>query len=222
MITDPYSVLGISPSATDDEVKRAYRELSRKYHPDSYINNPLSELAEEKFKEVQEAYDQIMKGRENGYSSGSSSYGSGGFGTGGFGRSYSSYGRSTYGSSYDTPDLAQVAQLLSQRRYMEAINRLNTISDRNARWYYYGAIAHAGVGNNIQANNFARQAYQLDPSNQEYADLLDRLQYGSQRYQTMGSGYGRGFGDDPLDCCCKLWAADTCCECLGGDLCSCM
>ena len=64
---NPYEVLGISPSATDDEVKKAYRELSRKYHPDSYANNPLADLAEEKFKQVQEAYNQIMKERENGY-----------------------------------------------------------------------------------------------------------------------------------------------------------
>ena len=64
MIANPYEVLGVSPSASNDEVKRAYREMSRKYHPDSYVDNPLSGLAEEKFKEIQEAYDQIMKERE--------------------------------------------------------------------------------------------------------------------------------------------------------------
>ena len=63
MIANPYEVLGVSPSASNDEVKRAYREMSRKYHPDSYVDNPLSGLAEEKFKEIQEAYDQIMNGR---------------------------------------------------------------------------------------------------------------------------------------------------------------
>ena len=77
MITDPYSVLGVPSSASDDEVKKAYRELIRKYHPDSYVNNPLSDLAEEKFKEVQEAYDQIMKQRENGGYSSGQSYSSG-------------------------------------------------------------------------------------------------------------------------------------------------
>ena len=65
MIANPYEVLGVSPSASNDEVKRAYREMSRKYHPDSYVDNPLSGLAEEKFKEIQEAYDQIMKERED-------------------------------------------------------------------------------------------------------------------------------------------------------------
>ncbi len=65
---DPYKVLGISHGATDDEVKKAYREMSRKYHPDTYAgtNNPLANLAEEKFKEVQDAYSQIMDMRANG------------------------------------------------------------------------------------------------------------------------------------------------------------
>lgn len=237
MITDPYKVLEISPNATDDEVKKAYRDLSRKYHPDSYVNNPLSDLAEDKFKEVQEAYNQIMKDRENGYSSGSSygsgsygstgygtgGFGSGGFGTGGFGGNASRGYQGTYTSSaYDTPELAEVAQMLNQRRYQDAMNRLNSISNRNARWFYYGAIANNGIGNNVQAMSYAKQAYQLDPSNQEYANLLDQLQYGNRRYQATGAGYGRGMGDDPLDCCCRLWALDTCCECMGGDICACM
>ncbi len=223
MITDPYKVLEISPNATDDEVKKAYRDLTRKYHPDSYVNNPLSNLAEDKFKEVQEAYNQIMKDRENGYSSSSSSsYGTGGFGGGGFGGAARGFGSTYANSTYDTPELSEVAQFLNQRRYQDAISRLSQITDHNARWYYYGAIANSGIGNNVQAYSYAQQAYQLDPSNQEYASLLDQLQYGNRRYQSTGVGYGRGMGDDPCDCCCKLWALDTFCECMGGDLCSCM
>ena len=93
-MTDPYQVLGISPNATDDEVKRAYKELSRKYHPDSYVNNPLADLAEDKFKEVQAAYTQIMNSRANGGSgysqgyqgsSGQSGYNNGGYNSGGQG-----------------------------------------------------------------------------------------------------------------------------------------
>lgn len=61
MINNPYEVLGVSPSASDDEIKKAYRDLTRKYHPDANVDNPLADLAEEKFKEVQEAYDMIMK-----------------------------------------------------------------------------------------------------------------------------------------------------------------
>ena len=76
---DPYEVLGISPDASDDEIKRAYRELARKYHPDNYQNNPLSDLAEEKMKEINEAYDAITKGRTGGGSAqGGYGYGYGG------------------------------------------------------------------------------------------------------------------------------------------------
>ena len=104
---DPYSVLGVSRNATDEEIKKAYRKLSRKYHPDANINNPNKDQAEEKFKEVQQAYEQIMREREYG-SSGGSSGGYGGYGYGGFGGfggpvSYTHldvYKRQVHGSRY--------------------------------------------------------------------------------------------------------------------------
>ncbi len=98
---DPYKVLGIAPGATDEEIKRAYRNLSRKYHPDANVNNPDRAQAEEKFKEVQMAYDQIMKQKQQGYSYGSGYGGGGAYGYGGFGygRTNGAYGNSGYGSS---------------------------------------------------------------------------------------------------------------------------
>lgn len=218
MIANPYEVLGISPSASDDEVKKAYRELSRKYHPDSYANNPLSDLAEEKFKEVQEAYDQIMKQRENG--------GSGGYNYGYSGnQSYNSGGYSEQNVQYQA-----VANYINARHYAEALNVLNGMSNRNARWYYYSAAANYGVGNNIVAMQHAQQAAAMEPGNPEYANLVNRMQWQGQRYQTTGYGYGRpGYSNGGLfgDCgtgnvCCDLWCADSLCECMGGDLCSCM
>ena len=93
---DPYEVLGVDPSASDDEVKKAYRELARKYHQDNYQNNPLADLAEEKMKEVNEAYSILIK-HKGSYQSGS--YGStGGYGSGGgYGSSGGSYGSGSYG-----------------------------------------------------------------------------------------------------------------------------
>lgn len=75
---DPYSVLGISRNATEEEIKKAYKTLSRKYHPDANINNPNKDQAEEKFKEIQAAYQQIMKERTSGYVGGNYDRGSSG------------------------------------------------------------------------------------------------------------------------------------------------
>lgn len=212
---DPYKVLGVSANASDDEIKRAYRELSRKYHPDSYVDNPLADLAEEKFKEVQEAYNLIMKQRENGYSSTNSSS------SRTYGYGYGNQAGGFSGGQEDSSEMQAVYNLLARRSYREALNQLSRIGNRNARWYYFSAVANAGIGNNIQAMNHARLANEMDPSNQEYATFLDRLQYGNQRYQTRGTTYGGG-GYDMGNFCCDLWCADTLCECMGGDLCSCM
>lgn len=208
MSLDPYKVLGVSSTASNDDVKKAYRELSRKYHPDSYINNPLADLAEEKFKEVQDAYNQIMKEREQGGSS--------------FG------GGSNYGGGYNQSDsgdqsfvqLNAAYNYLSARQYPQALNVLAGISNRNARWYYYSAVANAGIGNNIQAMNFAQTAASMEPGNPEYSRFLNQLQYGNVAYRNNSYGQGRN-NNDLSDMCCKLWMADTLCECMGGDLCGC-
>lgn len=213
MITNPYQVLEVSPNASNEDIKKAYRELSRKYHPDSYVNNPLAGLAEEKFKEVQEAYNQIMKDRENGYS--------------GVGN-----------SGDDTEEFRMVTGYINSGNYVEALKSLSFISLRSARWYYYSAVSNAGVGNNVLAFDHARQAVNMDPSNSEYRNFLNHLESQGQRYQdyrygsgngTFGrgnvgggnvGGYGRGYGTGNL--CCDLWCADSCCECMGGDMIPCM
>ena len=109
-MNDPYAVLGVSPSASDDEIKRAYRELARKYHPDNYQNNPLADLAEAKMKEVNEAYDAIVKARtQGGYQS------AGGYG-GGYQRQQTNQNR----GGYQNPTLIQVRQLIAQNNLAEA------------------------------------------------------------------------------------------------------
>lgn len=201
---NPYEILGISPRATDDEIKRAYREQSRKYHPDSYSGNPLSGLAEEKFKQVQEAYDQIMKERNGGY--GSSSYTS----------SYTNRGPQA------SREYSIVIGLLSSRRYGEALRELDRMTSKDAGWYYYSAIANVGLGNTMRGAEHARVAVNMDPGNPDYLNLLNQISFQSERYGSTRPSYGYSRSDDTMDLCCKLWLADSLCECLGGDLCSCM
>lgn len=206
MITDPYKILGLTPQASNDEVKKAYRELSRKYHPDSYVDNPLSELAEEKFKEVQDAYNQIMQQRE----------GSSGF-TGGYGSNGSTYYNT---SSQSNPgDFNLIIQYLNTRRYYEALNLLANMPNRTAHWYYCSAIGNAGIGNNIEASRHAEQALAMEPNNPDYIGLVNQLRWRNQRYQN-NSYPSSSFGTGNL--CCDLWCADSLCECMGGDLCSCI
>lgn len=210
MITNPYQVLGVSPNASNEELKKAYRELSRKYHPDSYVDNPLAGLAEEKFKEIQEAYEQIMKEREGGY-------------------------RWSGSTEEDYGDMATVYNYLNARRFREAQDVLDSIPNRTARWYYYSAVANVGLGNNILAQEYAAQAVNMDPGNPDYRELLNQLEMQSRRYNDTRynntdygyGGYGRGYNRNGGDgcgtgnICCDLWCADTICECMGGDLCSC-
>ena len=212
---DPYQVLGVSPSASDEEIKKAYRSLSRKYHPDANVNNPNKAQAEEKFKEVQQAYDQIMKEKQQGSSfggsygygnsGGSSTGGSGGYGGyggyggfggyGGYGGNRSYNGNRSYSSSNDSPQMQAAANYIANRCYSEALNVLNSIpfSERRARWYYYSAMANQGAGNNIIAKEHAQRAVEMEPSNIEYRQFLQHLEYGGTWYTNRGSEYERPY-----------------------------
>ena len=202
---NPYEVLGVSRNASIDEIKRAYKELSRKYHPDSYVGNPLSSLAEEKFKQVQEAYDAIMK-EKNGDFNYTDNYNNSGYYNG------------------ESGEMAEVYNLLGRRAYSQALSLLESMPNRNAKWYYYSAIAQVGLGNNLRGMEYARMAVSMEPNNIEYQNLVNRLSFQGNRYGEVRNVYrgGRSGFDDASDLCCKLWLADSLCECMGGDLCSCM
>ena len=143
---NPYDILGVSPSASDEEIKKAYRALSRKYHPDAYAGKPGAKEAEEKFKQIQQAYTQVMKEREQGYQS----YG------------YGQAGQSTGGDS-DSVEMQAAANFINARRYNEALNVLSGINNHNAQWYFFSAVANAGTGNNIRAKEMAEQAVRMEP-----------------------------------------------------------
>lgn len=202
---NPYEVLGVSRNASIDEIKKAYKELSRKYHPDSYVGNPLSSLAEEKFKQVQEAYDAIMKEKNGDYN---------------YADNYNNNG---YNNS-ESGEMAEVYNLLGRRAYSQALSLLDSMPNRNAKWYYYSAIAQVGLGNNLRGMEYARMAVSMEPNNIEYQNLVNRLSFQGNRYGEVRNVYrgGRSGFDDASDLCCKLWLADSLCECMGGDLCSCM
>ena len=207
---DPYEVLGVSRNASTEEIKKAYRTLSRKYHPDANINNPNKDQAEEKFKQVQQAYKQIMDEKEHGGSG--ASQGSG----------YGPYRGSAYGSGRaytNDPKMQAAANYINNQRFAEAMNILNGMQDRNGLWYYMHAIANAGLGNNVNAVEDAQMAVDLEPENLEYQKLLQQLSGNGDWYSHMGRGYGYGGmdceGNSASKACCSCCAIELLCCCCG-------
>ena len=204
---DPYEVLGVSRDATDEEVKKAYRKLAKQYHPDV---NPGNKQAEDKMKEINAAYDAIKNGTADswqnggagqaGYGGYSGYSGYGGFGQGGWQtytwdpfRGWQAYGQQqTQTDPEETPELRAARNYIAARHYTEALHVLGNIADRTAKWYYYSAIANAGIGNRVLALEHARQACQMDPGNAEYETYLSELESGSRAYRQAG-GYSQGF-----------------------------
>ena len=209
---DPYSVLGVSRDASDEEIKKAYRKLSRKYHPDANINNPNKDQAEEKFKQVQQAYEQIMKEREQG--------GRGGYegfdGFGGF--------SSNTGSGYQDEEAIRrqaAANYVQNGHYREAMNVLSSLRQRNAQWYYLSAMANMGLGNNMNALEHIREAVRLEPDNAQYRMMLNRMEGGGSWYQEMQNPFG-GMPSTGDDFCMKMCLANMACNCCcGGRICFC-
>ena len=197
-MTDPYKTLGVNPNASDDEIKKAYRELAKKYHPDNYVNNPLKDLADEKMKEINEAYDKIVNERKSGYSS-----------------SYQS-------SSNTSSSFSQVRQFIINANYFEAENILNSTPahSRNAEWNYLKGCIAMKRQYYTQAYSYLQKACMLDPQNMEYRQVFEQLQNAQSQYG--GFNTTRTGGDcSTCDMCSGLICADCCCECMGGDLIRC-
>lgn len=188
---DPYKVLGVSPDASDDEIKKAYRALARKYHPDNYNGSDLADLAEEKMKEVNEAYDAVKKMREAGQSySGQSSFSSSGSYSGG---------------------LAEARGLIAAGSYANAELILDSISvnERGAEWNYLKGCIMLRRGAYFDARRHIETACYMDPGNEEYRNALSDMDAYARRY---GQGQMRTDSTGSWDICSTLLCANCLCN----------
>jgi curved DNA-binding protein CbpA len=197
LMNDPYSVLGVSAGASDDEVKKAYHELVRKYHPDNYHDNPLADLASEKMKEINEAYDEVTKQRAGG----------GGHGAG-------AYAYSGYAGSAGSARFAGIRQAINEGELGAAERRLMAIADRNAEWHFLMGSLYYRKGWLDDALTYYKTAAAMEPNNAEYRQALDYMNRGGQAYRPYGyEAPAANAGCDACDICTALMCADMCCRC---------
>lgn len=214
---DPYRILGVSRDASDDEIKKAYRSLSRKYHPDANVNNPNRAQAEERFKEIQQAYDTIMKERQQG--AGFGGYGGyGGYGGfGGYGGGFGGYGgqREAGYDRQESNEMRAAVNYINSGHYREALNALDGIpdADRDGRWYFYAAIASDGVQDMVNAREYISRAIALEPGNIQYRQFQQHLEFGNNWYETRGGEYqGQYCGVGRW--CLNMMLLNALCNCL--------
>lgn len=215
VMNNPYEVLGVSPNASEEEIKAAYRELVKKYHPDRYQNNPLADLAEEKLQSVNEAYDAIMKGRASGAgaygSSGNTTYGPGssrGFYGNNGGNSYgNTYGQSS--SSYD-PAYVEIRQALDRNDLYRAEQLLVNSPKRDAQWYFLSSVLSYKKGFVDDAISNIRQAMDMEPNNFEFRQAYQRMMTAGQFYRSNSQNRGYDQTNDMCTTCCTMYLCSSC------------
>ena len=199
-MNDPYKILGVPEDASDEEIKKAYRELARKYHPDNYHDNPLEDLAQEKMKEINAAYEQITKERASGRRTGGA-YGGGSYGYGGY-QSYGGYGSSqSYSGQSSVLQQARIAINTGNISRAEAL--LANYSDHNAEWNFLKGVVCYRRGWMDEALRYYRIAVQMDPGNAEYRQALDYMEGTDDTAYRPGGSFGTLCSGNPcLSMCC--------------------
>ena len=207
-MTNPYKVLGVNEGASNEEIRAAYLSLVKKYHPDKYTDPDMKQLANEKLKEINEAYDQLTK---NPGKTASSGYSGAAYGAGGHGGSY---------SGPEADRFARARSLINAGNLDGAKTILDSIQTRNAEWYYLYGIIYLRQGWYDKAREFLGRAYRTEPGNAEYAQAYNTLRYTGNPYSRprQSTSYGNC---SACDICSGLMCADCCCECMGGDLIRC-
>lgn len=193
---DPYEVLGVPPTASDDEIRTAYRELARRYHPDAHQGSPVEDMAEEKMVELNNAYDRIMDMRRS--------------------------GRAASGSV--SPEYSEIRRQLQAGNITAADELLNHISARSAEWFFLKGTVCYNRGWLNEAYNYYSNAVRMEPSNAEYRAAFKNMNQARQGSMAGDSSPYRTAnmrGCSVCDLCNGLICADCCCECFGGDLIKC-
>ena len=205
MANDPYKVLGIDPTATDEEVKKAYRELAKKYHPDNYVNTPLADLAEEKMKEINEAYETVRKLRKEGARPASD------------GNVFSESGFS--GNTNGDSRFAEIRSYIEANNFYEAEIRLNSVppAARSAEWYFLKGVVFRARGWYFETLKYFEAAHQMDHTNEEYRMALESIRNAAEEQNRRQRR--ADVMCDVCDLCGMLLFTDCCCDCLGGSCC---
>ncbi|MGB4984453.1 MAG: DnaJ domain-containing protein [Erysipelotrichaceae bacterium] len=186
MISNPYEILGVNPNASEDEIKKAYRSLAKKYHPD--VNKQPG--AAEKFKEVQNAYDTVINMKKGNYNSNTNNY---------------------YNTNSSNANYSSIINLINQQDYQGALNILRSMPNDNAYWYYYSAICNYNLGNNVLANQHITIAVQMEPTNMEFMLLYQQMSRRYQGYNSQRSAYGVPYNF--ANCCYTFIFLNLCCRC---------
>ena len=197
-MNDPSKVLGISREATDEEVKKAYRDMARKYHPDNYVNSPMSDLAEEKMKEINRAYEEIQKSRTNPKRSNDTGY----------------------EGSYDARStFDQIRRLINSGLIDRADTMLDifALSDRGAEWNFLKGCVLLKKGFYYDAQKYFETACYLDPQNAEYRQALNSIRYARANHTERTTAASTPGTSGCLSCCGQLLCLNCLCRFFGGD-----